>query len=80
MGRCAATSLTQTLGDLQGIGAASSVPAVKTAVSELSAALTTAGLSQLLTKVGGLTVAQNTSALSALAGLQSLGPRTLPPR
>jgi hypothetical protein len=69
----APTSLTQTLADLQQIGAAPSAStAVQQAVSELSAALTTAGLSQLLSQLSGLTSAQNTSALSALAGVQSL--------
>jgi len=70
----APTNVTETLTDLQQIGSApGATAAVQEAVSELSAALNTAGLGQLLTDISSLTALQDTSALSALAGLQSLG-------
>ncbi|HEY5316802.1 MAG TPA: hypothetical protein VIJ20_02395, partial [Solirubrobacteraceae bacterium] len=69
----APSSLTQTLADLKEIGsAAGASTTVIDAVSELTATLTTAGLGQLLTQLSGLTSGENTSALTALAGLQSL--------
>ncbi|MDQ6777097.1 MAG: hypothetical protein M3071_12975 [Actinomycetota bacterium] len=69
----APSSLTQTLADLQQIAAAPGAStAVVEAVDELTAALTSAGLAQLLSQVSGLTSGQNTSALTALGGLQSL--------
>ena len=70
----APSELSATLADLQQIGSAPGASAaVQEAVGELSAALTTAGLGQLLSQVSGLTSGQASSALSALAGLQSLG-------
>ncbi|MHB8657555.1 MAG: hypothetical protein ACYC91_06315 [Solirubrobacteraceae bacterium] len=67
------TTLTQTLADLQQIGSARGASsAVKQAVSELSAALATAGLGQLLTEITSLNFTQINSALSQLASLQSL--------
>lgn len=68
----APSNITSTLGGLQQILAAGPSSTVQAAVTELSAALTTAGLGQLLTQISGLTTAQNTSALSALAGLQNV--------
>jgi hypothetical protein len=71
--QAAPSSLLQTLTDLQNIGSAPGASStVVAAVDELTSALTSAGLGQLLTQVSGLTAGQNTSALSALAGLQSL--------
>jgi hypothetical protein len=71
--QAAPASLLQTLTDLQNIGSAPGASStVVAAVDELTSALTSAGLGQLLTQVSGLTSGQNTSALSALAGLQSL--------
>jgi hypothetical protein len=69
----APASLDQTLADLQQIGSAGGASAaVKQAVAELSSALTTAGLGQLLDQLDGLNPTQITSALSALGGLQGL--------
>jgi hypothetical protein len=67
------TNLNTTLGDLAQIGSASGqTAAVQKAVSELTAALTTAGLGQILTQVPGLSNSSITSGLTSLAGLQGL--------
>jgi hypothetical protein len=67
----APTNIQQTLSGLQQIGSAAGASnAVKSAVAELSAALTTAGLGQLMTQA--VSASQSESALSALTTLQSL--------
>ena len=69
----AASNLNAIAADLQQIGSAPGAStAVKQAVAELTAALRTAALGQSLTQIGGLSSAQNGSALAALAGLQSI--------
>ena len=69
----AASNLNAVVADLQQIGSAPGASvAVEQAVSELTAAMRTAALGQLLTQVSGVSSAQNASALTALAGLQSI--------
>ncbi len=69
----AASNVNAIVADLEQIGSAPDASAaVKQAVSELTAAFRTAALGQLLTQVSGVSSAQNASALTALAGLQSI--------